>query len=164
MGFRVADVFNQSTSVRSLIAFLWRSQRQVKLSKLQINEEAPHTDAEMILSHQAVQQCVCRMWSMVQFNVGVSLKTKTTEDDLKGKQRRTKTAAQSWADLIKTVTYCVTTAHLTEACTCFHNVCLNVHVNDALASAEVTAETETQISDSVYWKHEPQRTLTDWKI
>lgn len=31
----------------------------------------------------------------VQFNVGVSLKTKTTEDDLKGKQRRTKTAAQS---------------------------------------------------------------------
>lgn len=85
----------------------------------------------------------------VQFNVGVSLKTKTTEDDLKGKQRRTKTAAQSWADLIKTVTYCVTTAHPTEACTCFHNVCLNVHVNDASASAQVTAETETQISDCV---------------
>lgn len=100
----------------------------------------------------------------VQFNVGVSLKTKTTEDDLKGKQRRTKTAAQSWADLIKTVTYCVTTAHPTEACTCFHNVRLNMHVDDALASAEVTAETETQISDSVYWKHEPQRIPTDWKI
>lgn len=49
----------------------------------------------------------------------------------------------------------------TQACTCFHNVRLNMHVDDALASAEVTAETETQISDSVYWKHEPQRILTD---
>lgn len=36
-----------------------------------------------------------------------------------------------------------------------------MHVDDASASAEVTAETETQISDSVYWKHEPQRILTD---